>query len=253
MMPVDVLEDAARKLTDQVHQLKAENEELKEQHAEEIQEIQKKYELFDEFNRLCSDESTLLDRHMRSKIYNHPSNVSEREYQRDLQLERERKQQLQLEKERERQLQLEREREQQLRLEREREQQLRLEREREQQLQLERERERQLQLERKRQEEQLERAVQNLKIEQQPTRTQTPTRTQNRDDDFDLGCNHHNLTRVGVYPPRRSIKIISLSLITVSSFKRASKICDFWKATAETKLPPLLLDNKNRAIPQGCE
>lgn len=170
-------EDAARKLTDQVHQLKAENEELKEQHAEEIQEIQKKYELFDEFNRLCSDESTLLDRHMRSKIYNHPSNVSEREYQRDLQLERERKQQLQLEKERERQLQLEREREQQLRLEREREQQL----------QLERERERQLQLERKRQEEQLERAVQNLKIEQQPTRTQTPTRTQNRDDDFDLG------------------------------------------------------------------
>ena len=93
-------EDAARKLTDQVHQLKAENEELKEQHAEEIQEIQKKYELFDEFNRLCSDESTLLDRHMRSKIYNHPSNVSEREYQRDLQLERERKQQLQLEKER---------------------------------------------------------------------------------------------------------------------------------------------------------
>lgn len=66
-------------------------------------------------------------------------------------------------------------------------------------------------------------------------------------------ANHRNLTRAGVYPPRRSIKRISLSLITVSSFKRASKICDFWKATAETKLPPLLLDNKNRAIPQGCD
>ena len=64
-------------------------------------------------------------------------------------------------------------------------------------------------------------------------------------------ANHRNSTRAGVYPPRRSIKIIFLSLITVSSFKRASKICDFWKATAETKLLHLLLDNSNRAIPHG--